>query len=229
MYYGYYGGNFNGNSSAAQHSYYSRPHAVIEAVGEGSVSVAPDQAVIVLGVETEGKELSAAQEENDAAIVSIIDALIEEGVPRDQIQTSDYRIEMQYDYPDGQQVFRGFKVVHLLRITTDKVDQAGAIVDTAILHGANTIVSIRFGLQSGAVPTNEALSRAVKDAQVKAATIAGTLGVAIASVPTYVRELQASSEPVPFKAAVALASEVTPIEPGQLTVRSSVRAWFSVV
>src|SRR5438552_1133113 len=72
----------------------------IEVLGEGIASAAPDRSVVVLGAITEGPALPAIQTENAKIVSNIINSLLNLNIPREKIQTYDYGIEIQYDYPE---------------------------------------------------------------------------------------------------------------------------------
>ncbi|GKU76335.1 hypothetical protein L3i20_v207320 [Paenibacillus sp. L3-i20] len=198
----------------------------IEVVGEGTVAVAPDRTLITLGAITEGKVVQPIQSENGAIITAIIEAVTALGVPREQIQTITYDIEPQYDYETGRQVFRGYKVTHLLQIHLNDVEGTGAVIDAAVAKGANSITNISFASSEAKAAEQQALQLAVQSAAMKAKSIADTLGVALSAIPCGVRELSHGAEPVLFKGAMMADSAATPIEPGQLTFRASVRVWY---
>ncbi|MFC9775287.1 SIMPL domain-containing protein [Paenibacillus chitinolyticus] len=201
--------------------------AFIEVTGDGIVSVIPDQAVIVLGAVTEGETLSPAQAENARIISAVIDSLLQLGIPRSSIQTDEFRIDPQYDFQDGKQIFRGYRVTHLLKITTDRVGETGTIVDTAVSKGANSVSGISFRTSQPQKYSKEALTLAVRNAREKALTIAASLGVTLAAVPESVRELSGQNEPVPFKASMLAAGPATPIQPGELHVYAAVSARYT--
>ena len=207
----------------------SKSHPTIEVIGEGTATASPDRAIIVLGAITEGNALQLVQAENAKITANIIHSLQNLGIPQEKIQTNDYRIETQYDYVDGKQIFRGYKVTHLLQITTDRVEQTGVIVDTAVSQGANSVTSIQFTLVKPEFYENQALSLAIRNAWQKAMTIAQTLGTTIAAVPFRVEELTQPTEPISFKTTLAAASTVTPIQPGELTINASVRASYFII
>lgn len=200
--------------------------SVMEVLGEATVTAAPDQAQIVLGAVTEGPVLRTVQAENAAIITNVIQSLISIPIPREKIQTEDYRIEVQYDYQDGKQVFRGYKVTHLLKITTEKVSQTGMIVDTAVSQGANTVSSIRFTMANPGIYENQALTLAVRNARQKAMALAQALEVTLSAVPSEVQELSRTAAPVPFKASLFAESASTPIQPGEITVYAAVRVRY---
>ncbi|WP_405079870.1 SIMPL domain-containing protein [Paenibacillus chitinolyticus] len=201
--------------------------ASIEVTGDGIVSVVPDRAVIVLGAVTEGEALSLLQAENARIISAVIDSLLQLGIPRDNIQTDEFRIDPQYDFQDGKQIFRGYRVTHLLKITTERVGETGTIVDTAVSKGANSVSGVSFRTSQPQKYSKEALTLAVRNAREKAQTIAASLGVTLAAVPQSVQELGHQNEPVPFKASVLAASPATPIQPGELQVYAAVSARYT--
>lgn len=200
---------------------------IVEVLGEGTVSAAPNKAVIVLGTITETPSLEAAQKENANAITNVINSLVKLSVPKENIQTVNYRIETQYDYEAGKQIFRGYKVTHLLQVATDKVDQTGLIVDTAVANGANTVSNIQFTVAHPEAYYNQALTLAIRDGQQKALTIAKTLGVTLNRIPSRIQEVTRALEPVPREISLFAASAITPIQPGELKISASIKAKYS--
>lgn len=205
--------------------FYSR---CIEVLGEGTVTAAPDRAVVILGVITEGPNLHVIQTENSKTVSNIIQSLLDLNIPREKIQTHDYRIEVVYDYHDGKQTFRGYKVTHLLQITTDNVEQTGSLVDTAVSSGANEVTSIRFTTAHPEIYVNQALSLAIRNGRQKALTIANTLGVTLSAVPFRVQEQSGTAAiPAPYMASkLAISEAATPIQPGQLVFEAKARVWY---
>ncbi|NIK76410.1 hypothetical protein FHS15_001535 [Paenibacillus castaneae] len=200
-------------------------NATIEVTGEGKVMVSPDQAVSTVGVETQVSELRQAQSMNSAVISRIVSALQAFGIPSQNISTIDFRIEPVYDYTNNVAEFRGYKVTHLLQVTSS-ADSAGSVVDTAVSQGANVVQGVRFQLSQEAAYVDQALALAVADARRKASAIAANSGVTIGAVPFTVRELPLLAEPIPFRATLTTMSDGIPIQTGQLTVSAAVRAIF---
>lgn len=203
---------------------------LIEVSGEGKVSTAPNRAIIVLGVITESPSLATAQSENTSAVTNVINSLLRLNIPREQIQTVTYRIEIQYNYEDGTQIFKGYRVTHLLQITIDRVEQTGFVVDTAVNSGANFVSSIRFTITNLEIYYNQALSTAIQNAESKANTIARTLGVKLVRIPVKItEETRVIEPPIPFQASLLSegAAVPTPIQPGELEIRAVLRAQYT--
>lgn len=199
---------------------------VLKVTGEGRISVAPDRAIVILGAITEHTNLQVAQTENANTVSRIIDSLVNLGIPQEKIKTTQYRIDIQYDYQNGQQIFRGYKVTHLLQVTVDQIELTGRVVDTAVNQGANHVSSIQFSVANPEAYYNQALSLAIQDSHRKALTMAGTLGVTLNRIPHQVQEVSQIAEPVPLETTMFAARAETPIQPGELQISAAVRAEY---
>ena len=111
---------------------------IIKVNGDGEIAVQPDTATVNLGVVTESKELMEAQQQNSIIANKVINSLIALGIDKNQIQTIEYRIEPNYDYSSGEQIFRGYKITHILQVKIDDLSIIGKVVDTAVENGANS-------------------------------------------------------------------------------------------
>ncbi|RUQ31629.1 DUF541 domain-containing protein [Peribacillus cavernae] len=194
--------------------------------GQKTVQAAPDQAVITLGVITENVDSAAAQQENAAAISKVIKSIAAFGVPEDQMKTVEYRIDPQYDYNDGKQVFRGYKVTHLIQFISTNIKQVGEIIDTAVKNGANTVTSVRFTLSNEEAFYRQALSLAFENAHQKALSMAKTMNVTLGSIPEQVQEVSAGQPVVPFEMSAYSKVASTPIQPGELNISAVVKVEY---
>ncbi|UQD52706.1 hypothetical protein C0971_12185 [Bacillus methanolicus] len=206
---------------------YRNDKNILKVSGEGGISARPDTAIVILGTITELQNLAKAQAENAEAISHVIESVLKMGIPRENIQTFDYRAEPQYRYEDGKQIFIGYKVTHLLKITIDRVDQTGRLVDTAVRNGSNTVNNIDFSVSDPLLYYNKALAVAVQNTMIKAQTIAGSLGVTLIKTPRQVIEESQAPKPIPFlSTAMVKGISTIPIETGKLTISAVVRAEY---
>lgn len=198
---------------------------IIKVKGEGEISIQPDTASVNLGVVTESKELIDAQQENSIVANKVIDSLIALGIDRNQIQTFDYRIESDYDYDQGKQTFRGYKITHVLQVKIDDLSNIGKVVDTAVQNGANYVANVQFTTRYKDAYYQQALAIALTNATNKAKTIANTLRVTLNPTPILVIEGGDMIQPFENQqvAFVKVASS-TPIQPGQLIIKAIVAA-----
>ena len=72
---------------------HSSRNATIEVIGEGTAAAPADRAIVVLGAVTEGADLSSIQAENANIMAEIIGSLLRLGIPRDKLQTQEYRVD----------------------------------------------------------------------------------------------------------------------------------------
>jgi uncharacterized protein YggE len=201
---------------------------VLKVSGEGMVSATPDRALVTLGSITTGQTVNAAQNENAANVSKIINSLLQLGIEKEKIQTVTYRIDTEYDYIEGKQVFRGYRVTHLLQVTVDQINRTGTVIDTAVANGANSVTNIEFTVRKSEAYYNQALLLAIQNAEGKAQTMATRLRVTLNKIPKLVQEISESREPiVPLTVGFAAKSEGTPIQPGQLQIKALIQVEYS--
>lgn len=200
---------------------------IIKVKGEGEISVPPDMATVHLGIVTEGKELLDIQQQNSDVGKKVIDTLIALGIDRNQIQTFDYRIESIYDYDQGKQIFRGYKITHILEVKLDDLSIIGKIIDNAVQSGANYVANVQFTTRFKDSYYQQALAMALKSANNKATTIANTLRVTLNPIPIQVTEGGDTIQPFESQQiAFGKSASSTQIEPGQLLIKASVAAEY---
>jgi uncharacterized protein len=161
---------------------------LIKVTGEGELTIPPDSSSINLGIITESKQLITAQQQNALEVTKVINSLISLGITKNQIQTFDYRIESEYDYDQGKQTFRGYKITHILQVKIEDLSIIGKVVDTAVQNGANYVSSIQFTAKNKESFYQQALVLAVNHAVEKAKIIAGTLNGTLISSPISIVE-----------------------------------------
>lgn len=193
--------------------------------GTGSVSIQPDQAEVSLGVVTENRLLKAAQEENTTQMTSVINTLKAMGIPPRDIQTQSYGISPVYDYPEGNQVLRGYRVEHILKVIVRNTGSLGAIIDSAVQSGANQVSGIIFTVSKPELYYQQALKAAIDDAIAKAATLAEKLNIKVSSVPVQITELGTEAPPIPLM--YQSAAPATSIQVGEIEIKARIEAIFS--
>ena len=200
---------------------------LIKVTGDGEIAVQPDSATVNLGIITESKQLISGQQQNSIEVTKVIDSLISLGITKNQIQTFDYRIESDYDYDQGKQIFRGYKITHILQVKTEDLSIIGKVVDTAVQNGVNYVSHVQFIAKNKESFYEQALILAVKNATEKAQTIAGTLNVTLLPTPILIVEEGSMVQPVFNQLGTFVKSmAATPLEPGQIIVKANVMAEF---
>lgn len=203
-----------------------RQHRVMTVTGIGSLSVAPDTAQIQLEVITENKLLNIAQQENAYLMNQVIESLLKLGIARENIQTVSYNILPQYDYIEGEQVFRGYEVVNAITVKIKDINQVGNVIDVAVQNGANRVSNIQFTVEDEQLYYQKALSLALKNALAKAQTIAETIQLQLDPHPIKITE-ELRTEPIVYRSFSAKEmAATTPIEQGQITINATVTVEF---
>ncbi|MED3562506.1 SIMPL domain-containing protein [Bacillus xiapuensis] len=200
---------------------------VIKVTGEGELAIPPDSASVNLGVMTENKVLEEGQQQNSENVNRLIQTLLSLGIPRNNLQTFDYRIDSEYDFEQGKQIFRAYKVTYILQVKLEDLTAIGRVIDTAVQNGANYVANVQFSLKNKEGYYQKALTIALNNAIEKAKTIAATLRVSLNPTPISVTEGGTLPPPVlnPQMTYVKGISS-TQFEPGELQIKATLTAVF---
>ncbi|WP_285768024.1 SIMPL domain-containing protein [Peribacillus sp. SI8-4] len=210
-----------------QQSFARNDEHTLKVSGSETLQAAPDQATLTLGVMTENEDPQQAQQANSQAIANVIASLKSAGIPEEHMKTSEYRIDPQYDYIDGKELFKNYKVQHIIQVQTTDIEKIGILLDTAVKSGANTVTSIRFSLSNPEAYYNQALSLALNNAYEKALSMAQTIGISLNPIPNQVDEVSETAAPMLYQASSFAKMAATPIQPGELNITASVRVEYT--
>ncbi len=192
-------------------------------IGKGLVTAEPDIARLRLGVETTGSDLTTAQTENARLSQAVLQSLRQAGI--EDIKTFQYAINKLVEYENNIRIDKGYSVRNILEIRTDKIDQIGTIIDTAVRNGANVVDLISFEVSNTYEYYLQALNLAVINACDKAKSVAETLGINY--MPVVKRIIENEAMPVPFRTVGLREGFVTtPIEAGNQQIEASVTVNF---
>jgi uncharacterized protein YggE len=210
---------------------------VLRVTGTGEVRAAPDQAVADFAVETRAATAREAGAQNAQTMERVIAALVRAGVPRDRIDTRDYNVFPEYDprprQDGGEPAILGYRVSNTVAATLYELDRVGGVIDAALAAGVNRVNGVRFGLRDPQRFRQQAIAAAVRRARADAESMAGALNLQLGMV----REAQTGADvysppppqPMMMRAEMGMASDaVTPITPGELTVRATVSVVYAV-
>ena len=154
--------------------------AVISVSGQGRADVAPDMAVVNIGIVTTGKTAQLAQAENARVASDVTVALGQLGIFSKDIQTH-YTMSPVYEKGDYRKAV-GYRANNTVTVTVNDVAKAGQVIDAALSSGATDVNGLSFGLKDAKSVRNTALQMAVQDARSKADAIAAALGVKIVGI-----------------------------------------------
>ncbi len=205
-----------------------RPRVVV-VDGEAVVRQSPDRAFLVLSVESRNKDPREAQRQAATTMTAVQAKLVEGGLAKDSLRTLSFELAQEADYVNGRRVPRDFLARNTIEVRLDDPAKAGETIDRAIGAGATDVASVRFDLKDRAGTEREALRLAVADAKARAEAAASGAGLSIESVQR-IEEGGTADEPRPIMmrdmvagAAAAPPPPETPIQAGEIEVRSRVR------
>lgn len=193
--------------------------------GTATIKVEPTIAIVNLGVVTEDMNLEKAQRENAVKATAIINELLKFNISKEDISTFTYNIEPQYNYIEGKQVFRGYRVTNILSVIIKDLSKVGQIIDAAVSKGANRVDNIKFTVENSSLYYNKALSLAIINAVTKARQVENTLKVDVFKIPYKIIE-QSSTENIQEFTDGRVLAATTPILPGQITISARIEAFF---
>ncbi len=193
--------------------------------GRGQVTVNPDLAVIRLGVQTTGENVSTTQAENAKISQQILDSVKKLGI--NDIRTYQYQIEKLYEYENGVRIDKGYMVRNIYEMKTGNMGQIGLVIDTAVNNGANIVDLIQFEVAAPEKYYQQALTLAVNNAYEKAKTVSSNLRIMFDPIPILIEENSGQPTPYPAMYSARDGAYTTPIESGTKQIEASVLVEFT--
>lgn len=198
--------------------------AGVSVSGQGTATGVPDVAVLTLGVQVQEDTVSLARERAAAAMDAMIASLRDGGVAEEDVQTTRFSVQPNFDFQNGEQILRGYIVENTVTARIRSIDDTGDLIDGALEVGGNLarVQELRFTIDDPSALEDEARQAAMADAQAKAQTLADAAGVDLGK-PRAISE-SGGALPVAFDEARAFggaeAADIasTPIEVGELDV-----------
>lgn len=196
--------------------------------GLGEIIAVPDMAVVTLGVSTENKVLAAAYKENNAKMKVITDGLLKLGIKKEDIQTSAFNVNPTYDYTNNQSKLTGYQVTNNVTVNIRKIDDAGKVLESAIVQQANNVYGLQFKLSDTDKEYKAALEAAIKNAEGKATAMTGHFNLK-AVKPVTIKEISVNNPtPVYMEKSMAGAADSASISAGSTTVSAMVEIEFEI-
>ncbi len=143
--------------------------------GTAVVHVAPDRALIQLGVQSNGTTPSEVRNLNDEAIQDVIKALKSLGIAAKDISTDRYIVEPIYD--DYASLYiNGYRIDNVIAVTLRDVDKVSDVIVSALETGANQVINVELYTSELRQYRDQARQMAMKAAAEKAQALANAAG-----------------------------------------------------
>lgn len=203
--------------------------------GEGKVTAVPDVAILRVGIESQEATVAQAQDEATVAMNGVMEALEDEGVKDEDIQTQYFNIHRvtRWDNDNQREIVLGYRVTNVVTAKIRDVAGAGAVIDAVAVAGGDLtrIDSISFTIDDPTPYYEQARELAVVDAAAKAKTLADTADVKLGK-PTYISESSYMPGPVYRGDMIAMAEAApqmeTPISPGEMEITTNVQMAYAI-
>lgn len=209
------------------------PGAGISVAGTGKVVVAPDTALVYLGVELRAPSLVDATAQASRLMSVVLERVKGLGVGERDITTVAYSVEPVTPprRTDDEPVrIAGYRVVNVVELRIRELAAVGRIVEAAMAAGATTIRGVRFAVAEPTKLEAEARALAVRDAEARARQLAEAAGLRLGPLLS-LTEGGAPPRPLAERGGVAVSAAMAPgpVEPGQLEVVVTVAAHYRIV
>jgi uncharacterized protein len=205
---------------------------VIDLTVSETVEAKPDIASFSTGVQTMAPTASEAVRQNNVQMASVVARLKKLGIADKDIQTTQISLNQQFDYSNGQQIFKGYQASNMVNAKLRDLKKLSAFLDALAVDGATNFNGPTFGIDDDSKFREAARDKVWASAMMRAKAMARKAGY------TDVRVLRVEEtdnqgggyQPMPMVARAMDASEKsTPIAPGELSIGSTISFTFEMV
>ena len=204
----------------------------VTVVGQGTAYGQPDQATIVVGVETFAPTVQEATSQNQATLDNVMAALEAAGIAAEDIQTTNYSLYAEQIYGDrGPEGLAGYRVSNQVNVKIRDIAVVGDVLAAVTEAGANAIYGVNFSVADPAALEAEARALAMEDARKRAESLAELGGVTLGDVTVISEIVGTPVYPLMGAGGYAMeqAASVAPgISPGQLSYQVQVQVTYGI-
>jgi hypothetical protein len=216
----------------------AQPYArTITVDGEGKVAAKPDIAKISFSVVAAGKTVKAVTDDSNKKMNAIVDQLKGLGIKAEDIQTSEYNLYPEYNYPtvtssssSKAPSIVGYNLSQTVNVKIRDLTKSDDALDKAISAGANQVGSLTFDIDDASQVKNQAREKAFQAARTKAEQMANAAGVKLGRVVTFSESTSAMPMPYANFAMKAESANVAApsLEPGSKEMNISVSVTYEI-
>jgi uncharacterized protein len=207
----------------------------ITVAGTGQVAGSPDIAHIVIGIETQGKDVKKAIADNNTQMTALLTALKTAGIAAKDIQTMNYSVSVENPQVSAGQtgstetpVAVIYHISNQVNVTVRDITKLSDVLDDAVSSGANSIYGVSFDVSDPSKLEDQARAKAVADAKSRAEKLAQLEGLTLGNVITV---SETSANPIPLYAnayAMGKGGGGAPIESGSIMVTVTLQVTYAI-
>ena len=204
----------------------------ITVVGQGTAYGQPDQATVIVGVDTFAPTVAEATAQNQTTLDNVMAALEAAGVAAEDIQTTNYSLYAEQIYGDkGPDGIAGYRVSNQVNVKIRDIALVGDVLGAVTEAGANAIYGVNFAVADPAALEAEARALAMDDAAKRAASLAELGEVTLGEVKVISEVVGQPVMPLGMGGggfAMEQAASAPGISPGQLSYQVQVQVTYSI-
>lgn len=202
----------------------------ITVVGQGTAYGQPDQATVVVGVESFAATVAEATTQNQTTLDNVMAALAAAGIAAEDIQTTNYSLFAEQTYGEnGPTGIAGYRVSNQVNVKIRDIALVGDVLAAVTEAGANSIYGVNFSVADPAALEAEARALAMQDAANRAASLAELGNVALGDITVISEVVGTPVMPLSGGYAMEQAASAAPgISPGQLSYQVQVQVTYSI-
>ncbi len=204
----------------------------ITVVGQGTAYGQPDQATVVVGVETFAPTVAEATTQNQTTLDNVMAALTGAGIATEDIQTTNYSLYAEQIYGErGPEGIAGYRVSNQVNVKIRDIALVGDVLAAVTEAGANAIYGVNFSVADPAALEAEARALAMQDAANRAASLAELGSVSLGEVTVISEVIGQPVMPLGLGGggfAMEQAASAPGISPGQLSYQVQVQVTYGI-
>jgi uncharacterized protein YggE len=204
----------------------------VTVVGMGTAFGAPDQAQVMVGVDTFAPTVSEATSQNEAQLAAVMAALEAAGIAEADIQTTNYSLYAEQRYGDnGPEGIAGYRVTNQVNVRVRDIDQVSDVLAAVTEAGANSIYGVSFMVSDPAALEAEARAAAMADAEARAASLAELGEVSLGDIIVISEVVGSPVTPLGMGGggyAMEQAAGAPSVSPGQLSFYVQVQVTYAI-
>ncbi len=207
----------------------------ISVSASASRTISPTYALLSLGISTSAADVGQAKVENDRVMSAVVSRLQALGVTKNNIKTSYFNVNPQYDYSannGGANKVKGYTVTNRVTVRINDLNNVSKIIDGTVNAGATSVDSLQFNADITPDLTDQLITEAVKNGRHQADVVAAAAGERVGQLKS--ANVSTSNSygndvsPRLYKVNAVALSSSTPTEKGDITITQNVDLVFTV-
>ena len=201
----------------------------------GKVSVVPDIAKITLGIDVQGQNLKQIQSEVNTKSKALTDSLRKLGIAEEDIKTTNYSVNPEYDYTNSPYKINGYRVSTTYEVEITDFELVNDTLVMATEAGANVVGNISFEVneETKEKKLQEAREIAVDKAKQKAEGLAKASGITLGKIINVTESMGFDyPRPIAYAKEMSLSSgdspEVANVTPGETEISVTVNLSYEI-